>query len=164
MKFEFTPDEAQPVALAVAKRFKSQRMIVRFEEPGWPDAPLRTTIYALDSGLSVFVEAQGEFQYGAALRNFARELRAQRRYAEAYIATSADVMAPASAMKEMKQDGVGWLIVDEDGSITEQLRARNWALVVNPDPTLVWGRYRIAVQAALAKFNEVNRKDGLRDL
>src|SRR2546422_4738168 len=108
MKFEFTPDEAQPVALAVAKRFKSQRMIVRFEEPGWPDAPLRTTIYALDSGLSVFVEAQGEFQYGAALGNFARELRAQRRYAEMYIATRPEAVVPGSVMKAMREDGVGW--------------------------------------------------------
>ena len=70
----------------------------------------------------------------------------------------------ATTLAEMKKHGVGWFVVHDDGSVIISSQARNPALVVTPDPNLKYGDCRVEVQASLEKFNEVNRKDGLRDM
>ncbi len=164
MRFLLTPEEAQPVAMAVATYLKKKTMSVSVEAASpWHDAPYRTTVVGRKDGMIVLVEAQGQFSYGGSLSVFASYLRGRRHYAEFYIATLAETDAPGSTLKQMKEDGVGWLLV-EDQAVTEHEKARNWALVVTPDPTLAWGKCRPEVSAAIKKFNEVDRKDGLRDL
>jgi hypothetical protein len=64
----------------------------------------------------------------------------------------------------MKQDGVGLLVVGVAGDVATPHRARNPALVVTPDPSLKYGRCKPEVLAAVQKFNDVDRKDGLRDM
>jgi hypothetical protein len=64
----------------------------------------------------------------------------------------------------MKRDGVGLLVVDASGVVVESQKARNPALVVTPEPTLRYGDCKQEVAEAIKKFNDVDRKDGLRDM
>lgn len=164
MKFLFLSEDAQPIAMAVAAHYRKLKMNVLLEEAAWSDAPLVTTILAKKAGLSILVEAQAQFNYSATLRTLATALRAQRFYGELYLATGSEAAIPATAMKLMTKEGVGWLVVEEDKAVTTSLPARNWAHVVSPDPTLSLGAWNKKINEALAKFNQVNRKDGLRDL
>ncbi len=164
MRFEVTPEEAQPPALAMIKYFKRQRMNIKVERPAWPDAPYRTTMVAEKGGRHVLVEAQGIPSYSHSLKELVAWLAVRRHYAEVYIVTADEGMLQASTLREMKQDGVGLYVVSGNGEIVEERRARNAALVVTPDPTLKYGRLRVPVQIAVQKFNETNRKDGLRDM
>src|SRR5437016_5059398 len=114
-------------------------MQVRIERAPWPDAPFRTTIVASKTGLSILVEAQGTLNYGRVLKDLVSWVSTRRHYAEVYIATPSDAVAQAGLLAEMKTDGVGLLVVDDNGSVSEQHRARNPALVITPEPTLKYG-------------------------
>lgn len=74
-----------------------------------------------------------------------------------------DAVLQAGTLEEMRKDGVGLLVVDEH-AISESQKARNPALVVTPDPTLRFGDCKEEVVEAVKKFNDVDRKDGLRDM
>ncbi len=164
MKFAITPDEAQRPAAAVIKHFKKKSMKIRIERAAWSDAPYRTTVVAEKEGLRILVEAQGVLSYGRSLQDYAAWLAAQRYYAELWIATMDDAVIEIGVSHKMRNDGVGLLIVDASGSIAEHHRARNPALIITPDPTLKLGSSRAEVSAAVKKFNDVDRKDGLRDM
>lgn len=164
MKFDVTPDEARRPAAAVIRYFKKQRMRVTLEKAAWPSAPYRTTVVAEKAGRHVLVEAQGALTYSRSLKDLAAWLAANRHYAELYIATTTDAVLQAGVLQEMRSDGVGLLVVDDGGAVSEQQRPRNPALVVTPDPTLKFGSVKREVQAAVQKFNETDRKDGLRDM
>jgi hypothetical protein len=164
MKFEVTPEEAQPAARAMIKHFKKLRMKVKVERPPWPTAPYRTTLVAEKAGRHVLVEAQGTLSYSRSLKEMMAWIEAKRLYAELYVATISDAILQVGALQEMKSDGVGLFVIGENGVITEHQRARNPALVINPDPTLAFGALKQDVRNAVQKFNEVDRKDGLRDM
>lgn len=164
MKFDITPDEAQKPAAAVIKHFKKKKMKIKIERPAWDDAPYRTTIVAERAGLKILIEAQGILSYGRSLQDYAAWLAARRYYSEFCIATMDDAVIEVGVSHQMKTDGVGLLIVDDDDVVKEHHRARNPALVITPDPTLSLGSTRTAVSAAVRKFNDVDRKDGLRDM
>jgi hypothetical protein len=91
-------------------------------------------------------------------------LEAKRQYAELYIATTSEAVLQVGVLQDMKADGVGLFVTNDEGVVTEHLRAKNPALVVTPDPTLAFGSSKQEVRAAVQKFNEVDRKDGLRDM
>lgn len=164
MNFEFVPDEARIAASAVSKHLKRAGATVRSDQSPWPNCPYRTTIVAKRNGLTILVEAQGTLSYGRLLKDLALWLAAQRHYAEFYIAVLSNTTYPAGALADMRKDGVGLYAISEDGSCTEDHRARNPSLVVTPDPTLKYRSCKADVMAALLKFNDVNRKDGLRDM
>jgi hypothetical protein len=164
MKFQITPDEALKPAAAVIKYFKKKKMKIKVEQAAWDGAPYRTTIIGEKAGLRILVEAQGVLSYGRSLQDLASWLAANRHYAEFLIATTGDAVIEVGVSHQMKKDGVGLLIVDDDGSIQEHHRPRNPALVITPDPTLSLGPTKAEVLAAVKKFNDVDRKDGLRDM
>src|SRR5258706_4446934 len=166
MDFIFTPNEAQAAAEAVALHFQRQKLRVLIEQRAWPDAdlPMRTTLVAIKGELRILIEVQGAFTYHQPLKDLAKWLGMKRLYAELYIATGSDAEGSAGAIHELRRDGVGLLVVGTDGTVHVTVRARNAALVVTPDPTLKYGDCRNEVTAALEKFNDINRKDGLRDL
>lgn len=163
MKFAFTPEEAQRTASIVAKHL-GKYMKVHLEKPFAPDAPYRTSLLANLSGLGMLVEAQGKMDYHRELKELCRWLFAQRMYAELYIATSEESDVVAGQLREIKTDGVGLMVVTDNGSVSVLEKAKNPALIVSPDPTLTYGACRLEVQGSLAKFNNVDRKDGLRDM
>ncbi len=164
MKFVFTPDEAQIVASAVARHYRQRQMRVRIEVAAWPGAPYRTTLVAMKSGLRVLVEAQGTLSFTNPLKDFAAWLASQRFYAELYLATSTEAAAPVGQLEDLRKQGVGLLVVDDSGRVSITQRAMNPALIVTPDPTLQYGGRQQDVLAAVKKFNEVDRRDGLRDM
>ncbi|HKW30816.1 MAG TPA: hypothetical protein VJT54_15900 [Verrucomicrobiae bacterium] len=164
MKFDFTPEEAQPVAVAVAKQLKRQGMEIRCEVEPFEGASYRPTLVAVKSGLTIIVEAQGNLDFHRTLAGFAAWLAAGRRYVRFYLATTEHCMMHGTTLAEIKGHGVGWLVVQDMGSVIESLPARNPALVVTPHPDLRCGDCQPEVRSALIKFNEINRKDGLRDM
>ncbi len=164
MKFIFTPEEARGPAFAVAKYLTRQRMSVKVEIAAWPDAPYRTTLTAKKSGLYVLVEAQGTPNYTKPLRDLWAWLAAKRHYAELYLATLGAAVLEASMLAELQRDGVGLLIVEEDGRVVRNHSGRNPALIVTPEPTLSYGDCKAEVARAVEKFNDGERKDGLRDM
>jgi hypothetical protein len=164
MKFVVTPDEARNAASILATRYKKQKMTVKTESPAWPDAPYRTTLVAEKGGRKILVEAQGSLSYSRSLKDLASWLAANRHYAELNIAVGEEATINVGALREMNTDGVGLLIVHDDGSVHEHQRARNPALVVTPDPTFSLGPSKREIMAAVAKFNDLGRKDGLRDM
>lgn len=164
MKFQITPDEAHKPATAVIRHFKKKKMSVKIERAAWDDAPYRTTVVAERRGLKILIEAQGVLNYGRSLQDLASWLGSNRHYAEFYIATTRDATIEVGASHQMKKDGVGLLIVDDDGSVEVHHRPRNSALVITPDPTLSLGPIRAEVLSAISKFNDFDRKDGLRDM
>jgi hypothetical protein len=164
MRFEVTHEDAQRPATAIIKYFRKRHIKMKIERSAWPDAPYRTTLLGVQSGLHILVEAQGVPNYGGTLKALATWLAASRHYAQFYMATMSDATVQAGALHEMRRDGVGLLVVDGDGIVRETHKARNPALVVNPDPTLKFGTYKSDVRATVEKFNETDRKDGLRDM
>jgi hypothetical protein len=139
-------------------------MIVKAEIEAWPGSPYRTTLVARKSGLCLLVEAQGLLTYGRAIKELATWLAANRHYGELYLATVSEAVLQAGILGEMRRDGVGLLVVDENGLVSESQKARNPALVVTPEPTLRFGNRKREVFDAIKKFNDVDRKDGLRDM
>lgn len=164
MKFNFTPDEAQPTAKAVAKYLKRKGMSVSVEVAAWQDASLRTTLLGKLSGLFCLVEVQGTLNYSSPLKNLATLMAARRYYAEFSLAIPSEATMQAGTLDELRRDGVGLLVVEEEGTVKQSIMPKNPALVVVPDPTLKYGKCKQEVLDAVAKFNDVNRKDGLRDM
>jgi hypothetical protein len=164
MKFDFVPDEARVAAVVTAEHFKSRGFTVRSDRSPWPDSHYRPTLVAQKSGLTVIVEAQGSLTYGRLLKELAVWLAARRHYAEFYISIMSDTTYHAGTLSEMRKDGVGLFTVNDNRQLMEELKAKNHALVVTPDPTLNYRSCKAEVKAALDKFNDVNRKDGLRDM
>ena len=164
MKFVFTPEEAQKVARAVAAHLVKKKMKVKIEAPFSKHAPYRTTILATKAGLNLLVEAQGTLSYEKSLKDLASWLAAKRIYSELYLATMSDGVLPLGLLAELDKDGVGLLIVGDSFSVVVDRKSRNPALVVTPDPTLKFGNCRSDVMQSLAKFNNTDRKDGLRDM
>ncbi len=164
MKFVFTPEEAQPVARRVYAHMKKEGFRVAVENPYSVDAPYKTTLIARQGQLNKLIEAQGRLDFHRELQDFARWLAAQRHYAELYIATLDEAAVPAVVLQAVRRDGVGLLIADGEGKIHILEKARNPALQVTPDPTLKYGDCRLEVRQAVEKFNQTDRKDGLRDL
>ncbi len=164
MKFDFTPEEAQGTAQAVAKYYSQRKMKVKIEIAAWPEVPYRTTLVAIKAGKHILIEAQGTVNYSKSIQELAAWLAANRHYSELYLATMSDAVIQADMLAHMKKDGVGLLMVDDEGKISVLHKARNPALVVTPDPTLKYGEYKTEVNASVQKFNETDRKDGLRDM
>jgi hypothetical protein len=164
MKFVFTPEEAQPIARRVHAHMKKTGYQVTIEKPHSIDAPYRTTLAAKQGQLTKLIEAQGRLDFHRELQDFARWLAAGRQYVELYIATSEETAVPAVVLQGVRRDGVGLLISDAEGKIQVLEKARNPALQVTPDPTLRYGDCGPEVKQAIEKFNQTDRKDGLRDL
>lgn len=164
MRFEFTPIEAQPVAEAVAVWLTAHGFKVVSERPLTEDAPYRTTLRASKKGLSVLVEAQGTLSYGERIRALCHWLAARRENCELSIATRHDASLTARSITDLKEDGVGLLAPDADGKLHMLHAARNWALIVTPDPTLTYGPYKGRVEQLVETFNDGGRKDALRDM
>src|SRR5204863_8232373 len=131
MKFEFTPEEAQPIALTVAKEFRRQRLKVNFELRAWDDVPYRTSVLAEDGDKKILIEAQLKFEFHDQLRALATWLMVRRHYAEMYIATAPGASMEAGISDELREMCVGLILVSEGESRTIQA-ARNPALLVNP--------------------------------
>jgi hypothetical protein len=164
MKFVFTPEEAQKTARMVSRSLVKQGFKVKVERAYSEEVPYRTTILAQLGQLTKFVEAQGAPDFHRELQDLSRWLAAAREYAELYLATSEEGSVTPSMLQGLRREGVGLLIVESDGAVVSLEKARNPALTVTPEPTLKYGHCKNEVKAAVEKFNQTDRKDGLRDM
>jgi hypothetical protein len=164
MKFTFTPEEAQKTARIAYASLVRDGFKVQVEKAFSDDAPYRTTLLARQGQLARFVESQGALDFHRELRDFCRWLASRREYAELYLATSDEVAVTPGTFRDLRGEGVGLLTVGSDRRLTVLEKARNPALLITPEPTLRYGDCRAEVRAAVEKFNQTNRKDGLRDM
>jgi hypothetical protein len=164
MQFNFTPEEAQSAAEAVAKYLQRKKMSVSVEVAGWPEARWRTTLVGKQANLLTLVEVQGTLNYTKPLKDFASWIAARRYYAELSLAIPSDATMQARVIAELQHDGVGLLVVDEDGVVSESIKPKIPALIITPDPTLRYGKCAKEVNNMVKKFNDLDRKDGLRDM
>jgi hypothetical protein len=139
-------------------------MRVKPELPLEETAPFRTTLLGTKGNLKVLIEAQGRLEYHRELKDLAIWLAARRFNAELVVITSDKSTPELGTLQEMKRDGVGLLVIDNNKRVTEHIAPTNAALIVTPDPSLRYGDCAAEVECAVRKFNEVNRKDGFRDL
>jgi hypothetical protein len=164
MKFIFTPEEAQRTARIVHASLVRDGFKVQIEKALSDTAPYRTTLLARQGQLNRFIEAQGSLDFHRELKDFCRWLGSRREYAELYLATSDEFSFTPGTLRELRGDGVGLLTIGSDAKVTIIERARNPALLITPEPTLSYGRCKVEVAAAVSKFNQTDRKDGLRDM
>jgi hypothetical protein len=164
--FELTTLEARKTAIRVRQHYLKRKFAVRIERAAWTGAPYRTTLLCVRKGERVLVECQGSLDYHRALKGLQEVLARERRPAELYIAveTSPEVSISPSSLRQMDKDGVGLLLVDQDGSVATSAKACNWAYFACPEPTLKFGGLRKKVDECFQKYNRVNRLDGMRDL
>ncbi len=165
MKFEFTPDEAITLANLFIKHYKKNNYSIIIEKPVETDAPARTTFIAEKNGVKCIIECQKNVNYHV-LKPLALWLAAKRLNAEFYIATDDEAAIPVGALTALKKDGVG-LIVYESGSFNFTLEAKNFALILNVDPSIKIGKFKASVNEIVTEFNKGgngNRKAALRDM
>ena len=158
------PEDLESIVFSVAKYYHKKNYRIRQLHAIAEDAPYRTTLVASKGTLNILIEAQKASRFHGALESLTRWLAAQRKHCEFYIATGDAGELTGGFLKELKAEGVGLLVVDDRGHIHIQFKARNNALVIRPDPTLNFGSLSDAVSDSLIKFNDVDRKDGLRDM
>ena len=158
------PEETELIVFSVAAYYEHDKYRIRQLYAIADDAPYRTTLVATKGAFNVLIEAQKTPHFHRSLESLARWLAAQGKHCEFYVATDDDTALTGGFLRELKAEGVGLLVVNETGQIDVHIKARNHALVVRPDPGLNLGSSREAVAGALTKFNNVDRKDGLRDM
>src|SRR6266566_6017497 len=92
MKFSFTPEEAQGIAIAVSKHFRKANGKPKTEAPAWDGAPYRTTLLFTSGQPHVLIDCQDSPSYGTRLKELVVEMAANRLYAELYVATRAEAV------------------------------------------------------------------------
>lgn len=164
MDFQFTPEEALPIARKLVEHLIAKGESVHVELPAWNDTPYRTTFFSRRSGETILYEVQGQVNFHRELQGFAHWIGAQRHYAELQIVGSEDCDVSASVYPALQKAGVGLILAAANGTFNQVLRSQNPALIVRPEPTLRYGSLKKEVAASVQKFNDGARKDGLRDL
>ena len=112
--------------------------------------------------MTVYVEAQHEPGYTVGVAELVSWASVQRVYCEIFVALPMEASPKARFLAELKRNGVGVLLVGDDGSVTTYAGSRNPALVATPDPTLKLGRCKGEVLREVARFNDVDRTGALR--
>jgi len=161
----FSPEEARTTALHIAKWLKREKFNVQLES-GLDDAPYRTTVRARSNQLEYLVEAQGTPTLSGGVGELATWLSVERKYAQLYIGVAAtdDTVLSGRMIEQMKRQGIGLLVVDGAKNVECAFEARNAALVITPEPTLKFGHCKKEVGKSVARFNQGDRKAGLRDM
>lgn len=164
IEFFFTPEEAQPIALALHAHLKNLGFNVDVEVSVDNSAPLKPTLVAESEGLVRFIEAQGEPSYSASLKDLVKWATVNRVNGEVYIATASERSIKVKDVDEMRRDGIGLFVMNSQGYIHISESARNPALVVTPEPSLKLGTYKKRVKELVQDFNNGNRKGALQSM
>lgn len=162
MEFLLTPDEAQSTAAAVIAQFVAEKRAVAIEAAVDPHVSFRPTLTAEKDLLPVYVEAQYQPAYTTGVAELVSWASVQRIYCEIYVAVPLHESLTGHFLEQIARNGVGLILVDNDGTVSFHRQARNPALVVTPDPTLKFGRCASEVRAVVKRFNDVDRKGALQ--
>ena len=164
MKFDITPEEALPTAQKLFGRLKKQGARPVIEIAAWKDAPYRTTLHTKEGEAVILYEVQGRLSFHERIDSFSQWIAAKRRYAELHLVSKGESATTAELYTQLKEAGVGLLLLMEDDKFVQSLDAKNAALQVTPHPDLRYGDINSEVTDCIDKFNDGKRKDGLRDL
>lgn len=165
IEFLLTPEEAQTTASAIVGHYRREKYKVSVESAVADDLRLRPTVTAESKGLRILVEAQGKPKYSEELKELVRWATAnQRLYGQIYIATSINSEIGGKLLTSIQRDGIGLLLVDDQGNVIVSREARNPALTVWPDPTLKLGRCKSEVEEEVQRFNDGQRKAALQQI
>ncbi|GAH87112.1 unnamed protein product, partial [marine sediment metagenome] len=172
MKYVYTPEEAISIARTLFDFLTKLKLNVKVDQPLNDQAPCSTTLIAKKGELNILIEAQYQVTCDEDMKDLALWLQNQRFYAELFLATHIDTNFSGTFLKKLDQTGIGLLIIDKDGTVKIEREPKNPALIVCPDPTLKYGKYKSSVSECLKKFNQPNsflapenpRKDALRDM
>lgn len=167
MKFELTPEEAWAIADAVVEYYVDSGHTVSVEQTPWEDAPYVTTLVARRRAVtapSILIEAQSELDYTGSVRELMIYMQRMNCHGELYLAVGENATLHAGTLNQLGREGVGLLLIGNNGQINVHKQARNPALTVNPDPILRFGNKSRQVREIFEKFNEVNRQDAMRDM
>lgn len=164
MTFLVTPEEALPCAERLRTHLAALSGKLHVEAAAWHDSPYRTTLHRKQGRDVILYEVQGTLGLHARLKNFAQWLAANRHPSELYLVAEEDSSTTAHLFSELRQHGVGLIVLKDSGAFETTLDAVNPALRITPDPSLALGQKRKEVYACVKKFNDGHRKDGLRDL
>lgn len=164
MRFDVTPEEAQPCAHQLVRHLVASKRSPVVEKAAWDDVAYRTTVFTRAGDEVTLYEVQGQIDFHDQLRGFAQWLAAKRKYAELWIVAEGAAAMTALTMRTLTQYGVGLLLRDEKGQFIVTLVPRNPVLQVTPDPGLKYGDAKQEVWSCVEKFNAGARKDALRDL
>jgi hypothetical protein len=164
IQFILTPEEAQPTALAVYRQLESTGFTIRVEESIDDAAPLRPTLVAEANELRLLIEAQGDPMYSESLRDLVKWAAINRVYGEVYIATSRDKSITMKDLDQMRREGIGLILVDDQGNVHTSEKARNPALMITPEPRLNLGPYNSEIKELVTDFNNGNRKGALQHM
>lgn len=161
-----TSDEIQAITNRLSKIYGSKKYKIYSEKPLEPDSPYRTTlIIRRNYETPILIEVQTKLYYHLGLKDLINYNIRNRKNCEVYIALDSNSTLPsAEQLAKVKKDGVGLTILGEDNNIEIMNKAKNFSLIVTPDPNLNFGKYSTQVKDSINKFNEIDRKDGLRDL
>ena len=164
IEFFFTPEEAQPTALAVHRHLENSKFTVLVEQAVDEAAPLRPTLVADANELRLLIECQGDPSYTESLKELVKWATVERVYGEVYIATSEEKTINLKDLDQMHHDGVGRFLVDKQGNVRVSEEARNPALMVSLDKRLKLAHHKTAVEELIRDFNKGNRKGALGNM
>ena len=164
MDFELTPEEAQSTARAVVDHFSAESHTVKIEAAVDKEVQFRPAVSATKHGMTTYVEAQSVPSYTPGVKELVHWMSVRRVNCEVLIAVPVDASLSGRFLTFLKRDGVGLMLVDEQGGVATHHPARNPALMITPDPTLKLGRLGAAVREAVRQFNEVDRKAALQTM
>ena len=160
-----TSEEVQSIINRLVQHYKSRKYKILLEKPLHQDSPYRTSIIlSKNDEIPILIEAQTKLYYHEGLRSLIEYNLRNRENCEVYIAVYSTSILPAEHISKIKREGVGLIFLEENNEIATINQAKNFSLIVTPDPNLIFGKYSLQVKGSIHKFNEVNRKDGLRDL
>lgn len=165
MSFIFTSEDAQPTATRIITCLRRAGYRIEIEKALDENAPYRTTLIVRKNRHAIYlIDVHPELRYTQSIRELNLFLAKERKNCELYIALDSNTKLAATMLTQLKKDGIGVLIIDENNKLDFHQKAKNFSLVVKPDPNLTFGSFSGQVWAAVQKFNDVDRKDGLRDL
>lgn len=153
-----------PTAMALVAHLKKQRFKPLIEAPAWEDAPYRTTLFCRKGAHTSLYEVQSVVQIHDLIKRLADYIGARRHNADFYLVCNGDAPASANLTVELKHSGIGLIVMDDKRQFTISHAARNPVYIVTPDPALKYAELSKEISAARSKFNDNQRKDGLRDM
>jgi len=164
IEFLLTPEEAQSAAIAVINHLRSKKYKVEIEVAVAEDVRFRPTISATNKDMRIIVEALGDPQYDQDLKDMVRWAAVNRMNGEIYISTGPDVDFKPGFLAAIKKDGIGLLLVNEQGQVNYYHKAKNPALTIPFNSALSLGGCKSEVEADIHKFNEGERGPALHHI
>lgn len=162
ISFEFTPEEAQEVALGF-KAASLRNRVVKVENSPWDDAPYRPTFHYVSANEAVLFEVQGTFHLHDTLIGFARWIRSERKSARLYVVIDEEQHVRAGDLGKLKQLGIG-LLVGVNGAFSETSAASNPVFLVDFDESWRLRGLKSFVRQHFTRFNEGDKLGAFRDI